>query len=67
MTIALAAAPVKREAVLWLLCKPGENSVCSSYGSSNLLPASCALPTLCLTNNMPSEIKQDSWRSEQDQ
>lgn len=34
------AALARREAVLWLPCQPGENThVCSSYGSSSLLPA----------------------------
>ena len=38
---ATAAALARREAVLWLLCQPGENKcVCTSYGSSHLLPAS---------------------------
>ena len=31
---AAADAATSREAVLWLLCQPGENKrVCSSYGS----------------------------------
>ena len=38
---ATAAASGRREAVFWLPCQPGENKcVCSSYGSSRLLPAS---------------------------
>ena len=38
---ATAAVSARREAVLWLPCQPGENKrVCSSYGSSSLLPAS---------------------------
>ena len=38
---ATAAKSARREAVLWLPCQPGENKcVCSSYGSSRLLPAS---------------------------
>ena len=37
----LAAASARREAVLWLPCRPGENThACTSYGSSSLLPAS---------------------------
>ena len=33
MTAAMAAASARRDAVLWLLCQPGENKcVCSSYG-----------------------------------
>ena len=32
---------LRRDAVLWLPCQPGENkSVCHSYGSFSLLPAS---------------------------
>ena len=40
MGAATAAVSVRREAVLWLPCQPGENKrVCSSYSSLNLLPA----------------------------
>ena len=38
---ATAAVSARKEAVLWPPCQPGENKrVCSSCGSSHLLPAS---------------------------
>ena len=38
---AMAAVSAWKEAMLWPPCQPGENkSVCTSYGSSHLLPAS---------------------------
>ena len=41
MAAAMAATSVRREAVVWLLCQPGDDKcVCNSYGSSSLLPAS---------------------------
>ena len=47
MTAATDAALARREAVLWLPCQPGENiHVCTSYGSSSLLPASYLEPCL---------------------
>ena len=57
MSAAMTAAPARREAVFWLLCQPGENKrVCSSYGSSSLLPSSAhALPTLGSVNSVNSK------------
>ena len=54
---ATADAATSRKAVLWLLCQPGENKrVCSSYGSSSLLPSSAhALPTLGSVNSVNSK------------
>ena len=41
MSTAMAAASTRREALLWLLCQPGEKKcVCSPFGSSHLLPDS---------------------------
>ena len=55
---AIAATTARREAVLWLPCQPGKNKrVCSSYGSSSLLPASLlayALPTVGSANSVDS-------------
>ena len=37
---ATAAASARREAVLWLLCQPGENKcVCSPYSSLSIITA----------------------------
>lgn len=52
MTVAVAAASIKREAVSWLPCQPEKNkSVCSSHGSS-----SHSLPNWGSVNNAHSEI-----------
>ena len=56
VAVAMAAASASRETAIWLLCQTGENKpVCSSHGSSNLLPASAgALPTLGSANSANS-------------
>ena len=65
MTAAMAAVSARREAVLWPPYQPGENKcVCSSHGSSILLPSSWLMP--CLPWVQRTVCAASNWHYEQD-
>ena len=67
MAAAMATVSARRKAVLRPRCQPGEKKcVCSSYGSSCLLPASSRAKRLNPGFSEQCE-QQGSWHQEQDQ